>query len=84
MSHNAKPVVIVGSAGLTDSVIEEIVSSLKYHELIKVRINAGDKKMRKEMIDKISLKTQSSLVFAIGHIASFYRQAEKTKIILPT
>ena len=76
MSHNAKPVVIVGSAGLTESVIEEISSSLRHHELMKVRVNASDKKVRKEMIDKICLKTESSLVFAIGHIASFYRQAE--------
>ena len=83
LSHNLKPVVIVGSAGLTDAVLDEIDTSIEHHELIKVKINAADKPERQAIIDKISEQTAAGWVLSIGHIAAFYRPAEKPKIVLP-
>jgi len=83
LAHHLKPVVIVGNAGLSENVIHEIDEALEHHELIKVRINAGDKKEREALIEDISNKTGSTPVVRIGHVAGFYRQAEKTKIVLP-
>ncbi len=83
LAHHLKPVVIVGNAGLTENVVTEIDNSLAHHELIKVKINATDKTERQTIIEKISDQTAADWVLSIGHIAAFYRQAEKPKLILP-
>ena len=83
LAHHLKPVVIVGNAGLTENVLAEIDNALAHHELIKVRINAADKKERQLVIDKICSETDSGWVTSIGHIAAFYRTAEKPKLVLP-
>ena len=83
LAHKLKPIVIVGSAGLTENVMAEISNALDYHELIKIRVNAADKKSRTEMIVSICQQTQGSLVFAIGHVATIYRRADKAKITFP-
>ncbi|MDH3949219.1 MAG: ribosome assembly RNA-binding protein YhbY [Gammaproteobacteria bacterium] len=83
LAHHLKPVVIVGNAGLTENVLTEIDAALGHHELIKVKINAADKTERQSLIDKISAQTDSGWVTSIGHIAAFYRPAEKPKIVLP-
>lgn len=81
--HHLKPVVTVGSAGLTENVIAEVDLALSHHELIKMKINTGDRDERKEMIDKIIAATKATLVQTIGHTASFYRKADKPVIKLP-
>lgn len=81
--HHIKPIVTVGGAGLTENVISEIDSALSHHELVKVKINTGDRDERKNMIDKIITETNAVLVQTIGHTASFYRQADKPVIVLP-
>jgi RNA-binding protein len=83
LAHHLKPVVIVGNAGLTENVLTEIDGALAHHELIKVKINAADKTERQTIIDKICEHTAADWVLSIGHIAAFYRPAEKPKIILP-
>lgn len=83
MSHKLKPVVIVGNAGLTDAVLDEIDSSIEHHELIKVRINAADRDERKSMMDKISKVIHASLINSIGHVAVFYRPSTTPVIKLP-
>jgi len=83
LAHHLKPVVIIGNAGLTENVLTEIDAALAHHELIKVKINATDKTERQSFIDKICEHTAADWVLSIGHIAAFYRPAEKPKIILP-
>ncbi len=83
LAHHLKPVVIIGNAGLAENVIAEIDSALAHHELIKVRLNAGDKQERQSMIDAIVAGTGADWVLSIGHIAAFYRTAEEPRIPLP-
>jgi len=83
MSHKLKPVVIVGNAGVTDAVLNEIDSSIEHHELIKVRLNAADRKERKTMMDQICRTVHAALVNDIGHIAVFYRPSREPVIQLP-
>lgn len=83
LAHHLKPVVIVGNAGLSDNVLTEIDNALAHHELIKVKIHAADKSERQAIIDKISEQTDAGWVLSIGHIAAFYRPAEKPKLVLP-
>ncbi|MCW9023564.1 MAG: ribosome assembly RNA-binding protein YhbY [Gammaproteobacteria bacterium] len=83
LAHDLKPLVIIGQAGLTENVVTEIDSTLAHHELIKVRLNAGDKSAKQAMIDEILQQTGADWVLSIGHICAIYRPAEKPKIELP-
>ncbi|WP_455212685.1 ribosome assembly RNA-binding protein YhbY [Kaarinaea lacus] len=83
LAHKLKPVVIIGGAGLSEGVINEISQSIEHHELIKVRINAADRQSRIDMTQAICDATNSTLVFSIGHIAVFYRPAKQSVLSLP-
>ena len=45
-AHGLKPVVIIGEAGLSESVMKEIDSALNSHGLIKVRVFGDDREAR--------------------------------------
>jgi len=79
LAHHLKPVVIVGQAGVTQAVLDEIGISLDSHELIKVKVNAGDRDERQQMIEQISERTQARLVHTVGHVAVLYRPNPKKK-----
>ena len=81
--HHIKPIVTIGGAGLTENVMAEIELALNHHELVKVKINTGDRDERGAMIEQIVNKTGAALVQTIGHTASFYRPADEPKITLP-
>ncbi|HEY5603836.1 MAG TPA: ribosome assembly RNA-binding protein YhbY [Gammaproteobacteria bacterium] len=82
-AHKLKPVVIVGGAGLTDTVLNEIETSIEHHELIKVKINAATRDDRQAIIDRVCRSVHAELVNHIGHIATFYRAAAKPSIKIP-
>jgi RNA-binding protein len=69
-----KPVVIIGSKGLTGAVHAEIEVALNAHELIKIRIGAEDKQEKKEMLDIILEKHRALLISSIGYVAVIYRE----------
>jgi len=83
LAHHRKVIIIVGNAGLTENVLLEIDNALNTHELVKIRINAGDHAERNKMIEKIQQHTQAIIIQTIGHVAVFYRQADKPIIELP-
>ena len=74
-----KPVVRVGQAGLTDTVLDEIESAIDHHELIKVKVSAADREDKKTIIQKIAEQTQSDIVQTIGFTAVFYRENNDKK-----
>lgn len=74
-AHNLNPVVIIGSAGLTDGVIGMTESTLAAHELIKVKFNEY-KDEKKDLTQDLASKTNSTLVRLIGNVAILYREAE--------
>ena len=83
LAHDVKPIIIIGNKGITENVIEEIKLALEHHELIKVRVNAGDRDTRAEMIEQIKNDCSAEIVITIGHIVGLYKQAKEPKIILP-
>jgi RNA-binding protein len=72
-AHSLKPVIIIGSHGLTVPVYKEIDSALEIHELIKIRVNADDKNDRKELVQKICEYNFAELIQLVGHVATIYR-----------
>jgi len=84
LGHQLKPVIMIGEAGLTDSVLNEFASTIGHHELIKVRVRAGDRNVRDEIIGELCQKGSASLVTRIGNVALIYRRNEdKPTIPLP-
>ncbi|MBS1214517.1 MAG: uncharacterized protein H6R26_3134 [Proteobacteria bacterium] len=73
-AHALKPVVITGQAGLSTPVMNEIDLALTHHELIKVRINAGDRELRKAMGEQICSELRAEQVQLLGHIITLYRK----------
>ncbi|MEY4718237.1 MAG: hypothetical protein RL563_855 [Pseudomonadota bacterium] len=78
LAHALNPVVMIGQAGLTDAVLNEINSALDAHELIKVKIRA-ERDERSEISSQICNSTQSELVQSIGQIAVLYRKNPNIK-----
>lgn len=83
LAHNLQPVVMIGSNGLTPSVIKEIDLNLNAHELIKIRVLGDEREQREAMIEEICTATDSNFVQHIGKLIVLYRANEKAKINLP-
>ncbi|MGY5450124.1 ribosome assembly RNA-binding protein YhbY [Agarivorans sp. MS3-6] len=83
LAHNLKPVVMLGSNGLTEGILAEIEIALAHHELIKVKIATDDREMKQLIADTIVSKTEAVKVQVIGHILIMYRPSEEKKIELP-
>lgn len=84
LAHDLKPVLLVGAKGITDNLVTEAGVALDHHELIKVRIAAGDRELRDLWIGELCERADASLVARIGNVAVLYkRSADKPMIVLP-
>ena len=83
LAHSLKPVVQLGSNGLTEGVVAEIENALAHHELIKVKVATSDRAMKKLIIEAIVRETNSINVQTIGHILVIYKPSDEQKIVLP-
>jgi len=83
LAHSLKPVVQLGSNGLTEGVIAEIENALAFHELIKVKVATSDREMKKLIIEAIVRETESVQVQTIGHVLVIYKPSDEQKIVLP-
>jgi RNA-binding protein len=79
LGHDLKPLIMVGEAGLSESLLAEYESTLDHHELIKVRVRVGDRKARDEIINRLCSESAATLIQRIGNIALLYRANLKKK-----
>ncbi len=75
-AHALKPVVIIGSAGLTPAVLDEIERSLKSHDLLKIRVMSDDREAREAMLQEICETLKAGPVQHIGKMLVVYRPLE--------
>ena len=71
--HDLKPLILIGDAGLSESVLAEYESTLAHHELIKVKVRGADRESRDKMIDTLCNDHYAELVQKIGNVALIYR-----------
>lgn len=84
MGHQLKPVLTVGGNGLTEAVQKEFDSTIAHHELIKVRIRAGDRDVRDDIIREICAQGAAELVARVGNVALIYKKnTEQPRVPLP-
>jgi RNA-binding protein len=85
LAHPLSPVVRVGKGRVSSAVIDETKKSLEAHELIKVRIDADESDLRRELAETLAGAAESQIAGMIGKTAILYRaRDEKPKIKLPT
>ena len=77
-AHPLKPIVMIGAAGLTASVLAEIERALICHEVIKIRVMNDDRETRKVMLEQICTQLQAAAVQQIGKILVLYRPQPDT------
>ena len=83
LAHPLKPIVQLGSNGLTEGVVAEIDNALNFHELIKVKVPTDDREEKSLIMDAIVRETKSEKLQVIGHTIILYRPSEERKIQLP-
>lgn len=76
-AHPLKPTVMIGAAGLTAAVLEEIALALKSHELIKISVMGGDRKAREAMLEEICTQLNAAAVQHIGKMLVVYLPQEE-------
>ena len=85
MAHSLKPVVMVGQHGLKESILDELITALAHHQLIKVKISVGDRDARdaviKQLLDHAS---GAALIQQIGNMAVFYQRNPKKPDLFST
>ena len=72
-AHPLNPVVLLGAAGLTPAVLQEIDRALRAHELIKVRLAGMDREARQTARDEITDSTSSAAVQLVGNVLVLFR-----------
>ena len=72
-AHALKPTVMIGNAGLTESVLKEIAQTLKIHELIKIRVLSDERAQREAILEAICTQLNAAPVQHIGKILVVYQ-----------
>lgn len=83
IAHGLNPVIIIGSKGVTESLMKELETSLEHHELLKIKIAVGEKDDRKAIIDHILVKTKANLIQSIGKTCVIFKAKKDSEIQLP-
>ncbi len=83
VAHSLKPIVLLGSNGLTEAVVAEIDYALNHHELIKVKIPTDDRETKGLIVEAICRETNATKVQVIGKTLVIYRESTDKKIRIP-
>ena len=85
VGHGLRPVVAIGSNGLTDAVIQKARAELDAHELIKVRVSCA-REERDALSQRLAGQTDSVLAGRVGNTALLFRpqpDPDRRRIQLP-
>ena len=73
-AHHLNPVVLIGDAGLSPTVLREIDVALRSHELIKVRISGDERADRAKAAEVICGELGAAVVQQIGKLLVLFRR----------
>ncbi len=72
LAQRLDPILHLGKAGVTEAFIASVEQALNDHELIKIKFTAF-KDEKKALAEEIATRTNSELVWIVGHVAVLYR-----------
>jgi putative YhbY family RNA-binding protein len=81
-AHALEPVVQVGQAGASETVLAEVDRALTAHGLIKVRL-AGDREGRGELAQLLAEHTNAAAVQQVGKVLVLWRPREDDEPLKP-
>ncbi len=76
-AHALEPVVQVGQAGLSDSLVAEVDRALLAHELIKVKLGGADREIRASLTQVLCARTGAADVQQVGKTVVLWRPRPK-------
>ncbi|MFT4572522.1 MAG: RNA-binding protein [Hyphomicrobiaceae bacterium] len=85
LAHHLNPLVSVGKAGLSDTLVAATAEALADHELIKVRF-VDHKSERRQIGAALADRVGGELITVVGHVAVLFKpqdDPERSKIVLP-
>jgi RNA-binding protein len=77
LAQRLEPILHVGKSGVTDALVASVDQALSDHQLIKIKF-AAFKDERKSLAAEIAARTNSELVWVVGHVAVLYRMQSDT------
>ena len=84
LAHPMNPIVMLGNAGLTESVVAELDRALTDHELVKVSARVGERAARDDALAVLASRTSAELVQQVGYVGVFYRRRQLLpKVLIP-
>ena len=84
LGHHLKPTVMLGKAGMTSGVLEQVETALEDHELIKLRFARSFTDDSAEVLSAILESSGAALAGRVGGTALLYRpRKEEPAIRLP-
>lgn len=82
LAHHLDPVVMIGSDGLTPSIVRETDAALNAHGLIKIRVLGDDRSVREGMLAQLCDTLNAAPIQHIGKLLVIWRPLpEKTKTL---
>ena len=84
LAHDLKPVILVGTKGVTPALLAELDLALEHHELVKLKFAAPDRDERDAWLAQIVTASGAALVQRVGNVATLFRARRKDPgIVLP-
>lgn len=84
LGHKLKAVILIGEAGVSDTLFKEFDSTIDHHELVKVRVRAADRENRDRMLEDLCQRGSALLISRVGNTALLYRRNDNNpRIQLP-
>ena len=74
LAHKLKPIVTVGQHGMKDSINDELAIAIDFHQLVKIKVNVGDRDVRDTLISQLANTHQAQIIQKIGNMAVLYRR----------
>ncbi len=72
-----KPVVTIGSGGLSEAVLDEFTRSLEHHELMKLKVSLGDRGQRDAALRQVCEHSGAQLIQRVGNVGLLFRKKKK-------
>ncbi len=77
LAHHLKPVVQVGTGGLTEAVLAKAEAEIDYHELIKVKVSKDSPTPTSDASVQLSTALRAGVAQIIGRTVILYRPRKK-------
>lgn len=81
IGHPMRPLMRLGNKGLTEAFAKELSSSLKAHQLVKVRLDVSAGAEARARAEEIATQAEAEVVDVVGAVGLFYREDPEDPLV---